>query len=92
MNKIKKISMIVVLGIALSGCTSFSTLVIPNGEQYVYNNIDFGTGRNGAFKQGVVDACRTADGHYTKDHNLFNTDINYKSGWENGRLKCKGKS
>ena len=92
MNKIKKLSMMAVLGVALSGCTSFSTLVIPNGESYVYNDINFGSGRNETFKQGVRDACKTAEGVYTKNHTLFNGDIHYKSGWEDGRLKCKGKS
>ena len=72
----------------LSACTS-STLTAPN--DYIYRNINFGPDRDGNFRQGVQDACRTADGDYIKDHNKFKNMPSYRVGWEDGRLKCKGK-
>ena len=72
----------------LTACTSSG----PSLENaYIYNGINFGGDRDESFKQGVRDACRTADGDYTKDHNLFKTNESYRNGWEDGRLQCKGK-
>ena len=76
-------------GFLLSACTSSSPTV--HADDYVYQGINFGADRNADFKQGVRDACRTADGDYTKDHTKFNNNENYKIGWEDGRLQCKGK-
>ncbi len=80
-------------GLLLTACTS-SAVSLDNRIQansYVYNGINFGANRNVDFKKGVRDACRTADGHYTKNHNLFNNNESYRVGWEDGRLQCKGK-
>ena len=74
-------------GLLFTACTS-SGVALEN--DYIYNGINFGADRNTDFKQGVRDACRTADGDYTKDHNLFRNNENYKIGWEDGRLQCKG--
>jgi len=71
-----------------TGCTSSS--VSPNNN-FIYQGIDFGSIQDENFKQGVRDACRTADGEYTKDHSKFKTNEDYRIGWEDGRLKCKGK-
>ena len=84
----KYIGLSMVLGFLLTACTSSSG---PSHNSYIYNGIDFGSNRNYDFKRGVQDACRTADGQYTKNRELFNNNISYKVGWENGRLKCKGK-
>ena len=59
-------------------------------NSYIYQGINFGSDRNEIFKKGVQDACRTADGYYTKDHKLFKYNESYRVGWENGRLLCKG--
>ena len=85
--------MLIIMGLVFTACTS------PGGPKsqssgynsYVYQGIDFGSNRNETFKKGVRDACRTADGHYTKNHTLFNSDESYNVGWKDGRLKCKGK-
>lgn len=74
-------------GMLLTACTS-SEVSMENA--YIYNGINFGSERNTSFKKGVQDACKTAEGDYTKDHNLFNTNESYRSGWEDGRLQCKG--
>lgn len=72
----------------LTACTS-SGVSLENA--YIYQGINFGSDRNASFKHGVRDACKTADGYYTKDHNLFNNNESYRIGWEDGRLQCKGK-
>ena len=77
-----------VTGLLLSACTSSSMTL---EDDYVYQGINFGSDRDANFKNGVQDACRTADGDYTKDHTKFNNNESYRIGWEDGRLKCKGK-
>ncbi|PHS42256.1 MAG: hypothetical protein COB07_00515 [Sulfurovum sp.] len=86
----------IVTGFLLSACTpsalSTSSPSMPSGgDAYIYNGVNFGSDRNADFKQGVRDACRTADGDYTKNHNKFNNNQSYKIGWEDGRLQCKGR-
>lgn len=75
-------------GLLMTACTS-SGVSLKNG--YIYNGINFGADRNADFKHGVRDACRTAGGDYTKNHELFKTNESYRVGWEDGRLQCKGK-
>ena len=77
-----------VAGLLLSACTSSSMTL---EDDYIYQGINFGSDRDASFKKGVQDACRTAGGNYTKDHNKFNNNESYRIGWENGRLQCKGK-
>ncbi len=84
----KKILLTIAVGLLLTACTSSE---VAPANAYIYNGINFGADRNADFKQGVRDACRTADGDYTKDHNKFNNNESYKIGWEDGRLQCKGK-
>ncbi len=78
----------IAIGLLLTACTS-SGVSLENA--YIYNDINFGSDRDTSFKHGVRDGCRTSDGDYTKDHNLFNNNASYKVGWEDGRLQCKGK-
>jgi hypothetical protein len=40
----------------------------------------------------VQNACREVDCGYTKDLNKFKNNESYRTGWEDGLLKCKGKS
>ena len=75
-------------GLLMTACSS-SGASLENA--YIYNGINFGSDRNADFKYGVRDACRTADGDYTKNHELFKTNESYRVGWEDGRLQCKGK-
>ena len=78
-----------VTGLLLTACTSSSPTV--QADDYIYNGINFGSDKDLNFKQGVRDACKTADGDYTKDHTKFNNNESYHIGWEDGRLQCKGK-
>jgi uncharacterized protein YcfL len=77
----------ILAGLLLTGCSSSS---VTHANDYIYQGINFGPDRDAHFKKGVQDACKTADGDYTKDHNLFNNNISYRVGWEDGRLECKG--
>ncbi len=86
--KLLSISAILVSGLLFTACTS-STPSLENA--YIYNGINFGSDRDESFKHGVKDACHTADGDYTKNHELFNNNESYRIGWEDGRLQCKGK-
>ena len=79
---------IIAAGLLLTACSS-SGVSLKNA--YIYQGINFGSDRDASFKHGVKDACKTADGDYTKDHNLFKTNESYRIGWEDGRLQCKGK-
>lgn len=81
-------SAVIVTGVLLAACTS-STMISKN--DYIYQGINFGSDRDANFKQGVQDACKTADGDYTKNHNQFRKNESYRIGWEDGRLQCKGK-
>jgi hypothetical protein len=96
MHILYRIAFAVMIGGAVGGCTSSSLAQMESlpvsGNDYIYRGINFGPERNEAFKTGVMDACRTADGDYTKDHERFENDISYRSGWEDGRLQCKGKN
>ena len=80
-------------GLFLSACTSSALSPSSGGgsNAYIYNGVNFGSDRSASFKHGVRDGCKTSDGDYTKDHNLFNSSESYKVGWEDGRLQCKGK-
>lgn len=61
-----------------------------SGEGFIYNGHNFGQNRNVDFKQGVKDGCKTSTGAYTKNHALFNNSNSYHTGWEDGRMNCKG--
>lgn len=87
-TKTLMISTAIITGLFLTACTSSPTV---HANDYMYEGINFGSDRNTDFKQGVQDACRTADGVYTKDHERFKNNVSYKIGWEDGRLQCKGK-
>ena len=87
-TKILLANAVIATGLLLTACTSSG---VSPGNGYMHKGINFGADRNADFKQGVRDACRTADGDYTKDHSKFNNNESYKIGWEDGRLKCKGK-
>ncbi len=83
----------IVTGLFLSACTSSALSPSSGGgsNAYIYNGVNFGADRDASFKHGVRDGCKTSDGDYTKDHNLFNNSESYKTGWEDGRLQCHGK-
>ena len=87
-TKILVVNITIFTGILLTACSSSS---VSHENDYIYQGINFGPDRDASFKQGVQDACKTADGDYTKDHNLFKTNVSYRVGWEDGRLQCKGK-
>jgi hypothetical protein len=43
------------------------------------------------YRQGYADGCATATGAERKDAARFSTDMNYRTGWTDGRALCKKK-
>ena len=84
----KQIVLCLLIGLSFTACTSSTG---PSYNSYIYKGINFGSDRNDAFKRGVQDGCRTASGTYTKDHEAFNADRDYRYGWGDGRLQCHGR-
>jgi hypothetical protein len=80
----------VTAAVFLSGCVSSAPGVVPGEEDFIYRGHDFGPDRDAAYRQGVKDGCRTSDGDYTKNHAAYETGESYHTGWEDGRLHCKG--
>lgn len=43
------------------------------------------------YRQGYADGCATATGAERKDAARFSADMNYRTGWTDGRALCKKK-
>ena len=91
----KGIVLAVTGALALSGCSGLNPFATPSPAEpsatsgnFSYQGHDFGANRDAGFRHGVIDGCKTAGGHYTKNHTLFRGNPSYKAGWENGRLTC----
>ena len=41
------------------------------------------------YRQGYADGCASATGAERKDQTRFSTDMNYRTGWTDGRALCK---
>lgn len=93
-NKISLVSIFMTGTIFFSGCGEVPDLdsVAASSGDFVYRNHNFGANRDSEYRKGVKDGCKTSDGDYTKNHALFNTENDYRVGWEHGRLHCKGKN
>ena len=78
----------------LSGCSNTAPQLphesSVSADNFVYNKHNFGPNRTESYRKGVIDGCKTSSGEYTKDHTRFQTSLDYHSGWEHGRLHCKG--
>jgi len=61
--------------ILLSGCSSSKQPRPISNHTYTY-------------QQGYKDGCSTANGTYTKNHKLFNDNLEYHEGWFSGRRDC----
>lgn len=46
-------------------------------------------GKSAIYVKGAEDGCATANGDYTKDHDAFNSSIDYHEGWFAGRSYCQ---
>ena len=46
-------------------------------------------GKSETYIRGAEDGCTTANGDYTKNHNDFNSDVEYHKGWFAGRRYCE---
>ena len=82
--------------IGLSGCVSSAPGTVPmetqsvSAEDFVYHGHNFGSKRNEDYRRGVREGCLTSDGEYTKSHVDYQTNLSYRTGWDHGRLHCKG--
>ncbi len=88
-NKLILISLFFTGTLLFTACGEGPSL--GGGDSYIYNGYNFGENRNADFKKGVQDGCKTSTGAYTKNHALFNNSNSYHTGWEDGRMNCKGK-
>src|SRR4029450_2811190 len=43
------------------------------------------------YRQGYADGCASATGAERKDQTRFSSDMNYRTGWTDGRAWCKPK-
>ena len=43
------------------------------------------------YRQGYADGCASATGAERKDASRFSSDMNYRTGWTDGRALCKPK-
>jgi hypothetical protein len=43
------------------------------------------------YRQGYADGCASASGAERKDASRFSSDMNYRTGWTDGRALCKPK-
>ena len=91
-GKIALLSLFPAGALLFTGCKEVLYLenVLSPSEAFIYKGHNFGENRDANYKQGVKDGCRTADGRYTKNHALFGGESDYRTGWEHGRLHCKG--
>jgi hypothetical protein len=96
--KLRKTLLLFIYGmvIGLTGCGNTVPMlpegntVAASGNDFVYHGHNFGPDRTTDYKDGVIAGCQTSNGEYTKDHTRFKTSLDYHSGWEHGRLHCKG--
>ena len=72
--------------LTFTACSTHETAG-PNG--YVYKAINFGENRSETYIKGIKDGCKTAQGEYRKNHQLFKNDNMYHDGWFAGRNKCR---
>ena len=73
MKKIVTLSLIATSAFFFSACTS--------------SGVDMAK-QSPSFQNGATAGCETAKGAYTKDHDAFNSDMEYQEGWFYGRKKC----
>jgi len=74
MKKIVTLALMVSMPIMFTACTSSSGASIEN--------------KSPSFQNGAKAGCATANGEYTKNHEAFNSDMEYQNGWFHGRQKC----
>jgi len=93
-TKLGLVSLLLVSALCFTGCNEVPDMdsISASGSDFLYRGHDFGPNRDADYIQGVKDGCKTSDGDYTKNHTLFDTENDYRTGWEHGRLHCSGKN
>jgi hypothetical protein len=85
MSSKKIIVTAIIIAISLTACKRRSPRPHVQKQQ---REIDISR-KSVIFKRGISDGCATANGAYTKDHDAFNTNLEYRSGWFAGRRECE---
>jgi hypothetical protein len=70
-----KYSIYITIALFLVGCSQSASKIDLNSHTQM-------------FQRGYKDGCRTANGNYTKNHKLFNDNLEYHEGWFGGRKEC----
>ncbi len=84
-HRLKFIGGVLTTALLFTACSSSQP-----GVPEPYKPLDL-TNRTEGFTAGAHDGCETANGDYRKDHDAFNTDIEYHEGWFAGRRNCQGR-
>jgi hypothetical protein len=80
----------------ISGCVSTlnfrkcSPAMVEAGY-FCYAGINFGKNLSPMYKKGIIDGCRTGQGYFFKNYEIFRTISSYKDGWIEGRKRCRPK-
>ena len=87
----KTLLLIGITVIALSVTACKKSVPVPAAmKNLAYKPLDL-SGKSAEFVRGVNDGCDTAVNKYTKDHDGFNTNVEYHNGWFAGRKNCENK-
>lgn len=92
-NNIFKYSILAtIVAFSASGCISnIQTCTNKHTKAgfFCHQGYNFGPNRTEAYKSGVRDGCRTANGTFTKNYSFSSTSKEYVAGWRSGRATCK---
>ena len=75
----------------LNGCIPSGGRCFPYMEKagyFCYKGHNFGQKVSENYKKGVMDGCRTGEGHFRRNYTLSSSSIDYKTGWDAGRAYC----
>jgi len=77
------------MGITGCGPSSGTVPCVPGASRFCCAGIDFGTNGDPLYRRGVCDGCRTGEGYFRKDYTLSRGSPAYRSGWIDGRTRCR---
>lgn len=86
-KKVMLVITITAIALSFTACRKKTPTVL---KKISYRPLDL-TGKTEEYRRGAGDGCDTAVSKYTKDHDAFNTNIEYYNGWFAGRRNCEEK-
>ncbi|MDQ7046385.1 MAG: hypothetical protein Q9M39_01680 [Sulfurovum sp.] len=80
--------------VAATAVVGAAVVVASNSDgshtgDYYHHDHNYGENRNYSYRRGVRDGCDSAKGRWSKDHDRFRHDNNYKEGWKAGHRRCR---